>query len=113
MYLLSKEEGGKGKPATNYMQAQMYLKTWDAPAYVMLPTGKDMVMPGEDAKIQFLLRKPMVITIFLILNPWLVLVILYKIKASFINEDYNLSAKVPCSLESSVRLFQISLYFLI
>lgn len=60
VYLLSKEEGGKGKPTTNYMQAQMYLKTWDAPAFVLLPSGKDMVMPGEDARIEFLLRKPMV-----------------------------------------------------
>lgn len=57
---MSKEEGGKGKPTTNFMQAQMYLKTWDAPAYILLSQGKDMVMPGEDAKIEFLLRKPMV-----------------------------------------------------
>jgi hypothetical protein len=31
------------------MQLQMFSKTWDAATQVIV-TGKDMIMPGEDAK---------------------------------------------------------------
>ncbi len=44
MYFLSKEEGGRPKPCTKHFQGQMYCKTWDAPALLNLPEGKEMVM---------------------------------------------------------------------
>jgi elongation factor Tu len=46
---LSKEEGGRARPFTSLIQMQMFSKTWDAAAQVII-AGKDMVMPGEDAK---------------------------------------------------------------
>jgi len=49
VYVLTKEEGGRSKPFTAYIQLQMFSKTWDCAAQVTIP-GKDMVMPGEDAK---------------------------------------------------------------
>ena len=48
-YILSPNEGGRKKPIANFMQLQMYSKTWDCPAVVSIPE-KNMAMPGEDAK---------------------------------------------------------------
>jgi len=61
VYLLTKEEGGRQKPYTTNFQPQMYCKTWDAPAMMRLPEGKDMIMPGEDCSITFTVRKHMVL----------------------------------------------------
>lgn len=61
VYLLSKEEGGRGKPFLNHYQAQLFCKTWDAPAIFMLPENKDILMPGEDALVNFIMRKSMVL----------------------------------------------------
>lgn len=47
--MMTKEEGGRTKPITPFLQLQMFSKTWDAAAQIIIP-GKDMVMPGEDAK---------------------------------------------------------------
>ncbi len=49
MYILTKEEGGRNKPLVPYMQVQMFSRTWDCPTYIGI-VGKEMVMPGEDAK---------------------------------------------------------------
>lgn len=49
VYLLSKEEGGRPKPFTSYIQLQMFSKTWDCAVQVIVP-DKEMVMPGEDSK---------------------------------------------------------------
>lgn len=47
VYVLSKEEGGRVKPFTSYIQLQMFSQTWDCAAQVIIP-NKEMVMPGED-----------------------------------------------------------------
>jgi len=60
VYILSKEEGGRQRPFTSLCQMQMFSKTWDCAAQVTIP-GKDMVMPGEDAKLLMKLYKPMVL----------------------------------------------------
>lgn len=49
VYILSKEEGGRQKPFTSYMQLSMFSKTWDCSVRVIVP-DKEMVMPGEDSK---------------------------------------------------------------
>ena len=49
VYILNKEEGGRAKPFTSYIQLQMFSKTWDVAAQIIIP-DKEMVMPGEDAK---------------------------------------------------------------
>lgn len=49
VYILTKEEGGKAKPFTTYMQLQMFSRTWDCAAQVVVP-DKEMIMPGEDSK---------------------------------------------------------------
>jgi elongation factor Tu len=47
VYILSKEEGGRAKPFTSFIQLQMFSRTWDCAAQVVIP-NKEMVMPGED-----------------------------------------------------------------
>ncbi|GAB0087477.1 Carbamoyl-phosphate synthase small subunit, N-terminal domain [Sergentomyia squamirostris] len=60
VYILNKDEGGRTKPFTNFIQLQMFSRTWDCAAQVTIP-GKDMAMPGEDAKLQMRLLRPMVL----------------------------------------------------
>jgi len=59
-YFLTKEEGGRDKPFTKYFQANLFCKTWNAPSMMEIP-GKDMIMPGEDALVEFKLHKMMVV----------------------------------------------------
>lgn len=49
VYILKKEEGGRSKPFTSFIQMQMFSKTWDCATQVSIP-DKEMVMPGEDTK---------------------------------------------------------------
>ncbi|GLV32568.1 mitochondrial translation elongation factor Tu 1 [Carabus blaptoides fortunei] len=60
VYILSKDEGGRHKPFTSFFQMQMFSRTWDCAAQVTIP-GKEMVMPGEDAKLLLKLLRPMVL----------------------------------------------------
>jgi elongation factor Tu len=60
VYVLSKDEGGTAKPFTHHFQMVMFSRTWDCPAHVQVLDGKDMVMPGEDAKLRLTMGKPMV-----------------------------------------------------
>lgn len=59
VYILSKEEGGRQKPFTSFIQLQMFSMTWDCATQVQIP-DKEMVMPGEDATLRLRLLKPMV-----------------------------------------------------
>lgn len=59
VYLLKKEEGGRSKPFVPFMQVQMFSRTWDSAVQVNIP-DKEMIMPGEDAKIILKLIRPMV-----------------------------------------------------
>ncbi|XP_035511206.1 elongation factor Tu, mitochondrial [Morone saxatilis] len=61
VYILSKEEGGRHKPfVTNFMPV-MFSLTWDMACKVTLPSGKELVMPGEDTSLTLTLRQPMVL----------------------------------------------------
>ncbi|XP_064620655.1 elongation factor Tu, mitochondrial-like [Lineus longissimus] len=60
IYVITKQEGGRSKPITdNYIQ-MMYCNLWNVAACLKLPKANSMVMPGDAASVQFLLRKPMV-----------------------------------------------------
>lgn len=60
IYLLSKDEGGRQKPMTNFFQTQLFCKTWHCTGIIEIPE-REMVMPGEDTKIIFTLKKKMVL----------------------------------------------------
>jgi len=61
VYMLTKEEGGREKPLTPTYQPMVYSKTWDIASRIKLPEGKDLLMPGEDATITFILHKRMML----------------------------------------------------
>lgn len=49
VYILKKDEGGRDRPFTNFVQLQLFSKTWDCAAQVHVPDG-NMVMPGADGR---------------------------------------------------------------
>ncbi|CAF0931844.1 unnamed protein product [Brachionus calyciflorus] len=61
VYLMTKDEGGREKPLTATYQPQLYSKTWDIPARLKFPQGKELVMPGEDVSMTFVLNKRMML----------------------------------------------------
>lgn len=61
VYLMTKEEGGREKPLTATYQPQLYSKTWDIPARLKFPAGKELAMPGEDVNMTFVLNKRMML----------------------------------------------------
>ncbi|XP_066995665.2 elongation factor Tu, mitochondrial [Anabrus simplex] len=60
VYVLSKEEGGRTKPFMSFIQLQMFSRTWDCAAQVLIPEKK-MAMPGEDCTFVLRLLRPMVL----------------------------------------------------
>lgn len=48
IHILSKEDGGRDRPLTNFAQLQLFSKTWDCTAQVSVAEN-NMVMPGIDA----------------------------------------------------------------
>ena len=52
VYVLSKEEGGRHTPFFNKYRPQFYFRTTDVTGEVMLPTGVEMVMPGDNISIE-------------------------------------------------------------
>ncbi|NXB67824.1 EFTU factor, partial [Struthidea cinerea] len=61
VYVLSPQEGGRHKPFVAHYSPVMFSHTWDIACRVLLPPGKELVMPGEDASLTLLLRQPMVL----------------------------------------------------
>jgi len=58
VYVLSKEEGGRHTPFFNNYRPQFYFRTTDVTGAVELPSGVEMVMPGDNVKIQVKLINP-------------------------------------------------------
>ncbi len=48
VYVLKKEEGGRHTPFINGYRPQFYFRTTDVTGVVTLPTGVEMVMPGDN-----------------------------------------------------------------
>ena len=51
IYVLSKEEGGRHTPFFNNYRPQFYFRTTDVTGAVELPSGTEMVMPGDNVKL--------------------------------------------------------------
>jgi elongation factor Tu len=58
IYVLSKEEGGRHTPFFNGYRPQFYFRTTDVTGAVELPSGVEMVMPGDNIKIVVKLIAP-------------------------------------------------------
>jgi elongation factor Tu len=58
VYILSKEEGGRHTPFFKGYRPQFYFRTTDVTGNVELPEGVEMVMPGDNIKMQVQLIAP-------------------------------------------------------
>jgi elongation factor Tu len=58
VYVLSKEEGGRHTPFFNKYRPQFYFRTTDVTGEVTLPTGTEMVMPGDNTTLSVVLIAP-------------------------------------------------------
>jgi elongation factor Tu len=58
VYILTKEEGGRHTPFFNGYRPQFYFRTTDVTGVAALPSGVEMVMPGDNVNLQVELITP-------------------------------------------------------
>jgi len=58
VYVLTKEEGGRHTPFFNNYRPQFYVRTTDVTGSVQLQEGTEMVMPGDNVKVNVELIAP-------------------------------------------------------
>jgi elongation factor Tu len=58
VYVLTKEEGGRHKPFFANYRPQFYFRTTDVTGTIELPSGTEMVMPGDNTEMTVTLGKP-------------------------------------------------------
>ncbi len=58
VYILTKEEGGRHTPFFANYRPQFYFRTTDVTGIVELPSGTEMVMPGDNLKLKVELISP-------------------------------------------------------
>jgi len=58
VYVLSKDEGGRHTPFFNGYRPQFYFRTTDVTGSCDLPSGIEMVMPGDNVKLSVTLQSP-------------------------------------------------------
>ena len=61
VYVLTKEEGGRHTPFFNGYRPQFYFRTTDVTGVIKLPEGVEMVMPGDNIKMEITLITPIAI----------------------------------------------------
>ena len=61
VYVLTKEEGGRHTPFFNGYRPQFYFRTTDVTGVIKLPDGVEMVMPGDNIKMEIELITPIAI----------------------------------------------------
>jgi elongation factor Tu len=61
VYVLTKEEGGRHTPFFNGYRPQFYFRTTDVTGIIELPEGTEMVMPGDNVKMEIKLITPIAI----------------------------------------------------
>jgi elongation factor Tu len=63
VYILKKEEGGRHTPFHNNYRPQFYVRTTDVTGVISLPTGVEMVMPGDNLTIDVALLSPIAMSV--------------------------------------------------
>ena len=58
VYVLKKDEGGRHTPFFNGYRPQFYLRTTDVTGVATLPSGTEMVMPGDNVELEVELITP-------------------------------------------------------
>ena len=62
VYILTKEEGGRHTPFFKGYKPQFYFRTTDVTGDIELPAGVEMVMPGDNIKMNVKLQQPIAMT---------------------------------------------------
>jgi elongation factor Tu len=63
VYVLKKEEGGRHTPFHNNYRPQFYVRTTDVTGNIALPSGVEMVMPGDNLTITVELIQPIALSV--------------------------------------------------
>ncbi len=63
VYILKKEEGGRHTPFHNKYRPQFYLRTLDVTGEIILPEGREMVVPGDNLTITVELIYPVALNV--------------------------------------------------
>jgi elongation factor Tu len=63
VYILKKEEGGRHTPFHNNYRPQFYVRTTDVTGTINLPSGVEMVMPGDNLTIEVQLLSPIALNV--------------------------------------------------
>ena len=63
IYVLKKEEGGRHTPFHNKYRPQFYIRTLDVTGEIILPEGREMVMPGDNVTIEINLIYPVAVNV--------------------------------------------------
>jgi elongation factor Tu len=58
VYVLSKDEGGRHTPFFSGYRPQFYFRTTDVTGSATLPSGVEMVMPGDNVALEVVLHTP-------------------------------------------------------
>ncbi|XP_057380028.1 elongation factor Tu-like [Daphnia carinata] len=61
LYLLTRGEGGRSRPIISGYIQQIFSATWNLAVRVDMPSGKDMLMPGDHSDVNLTLLKRMAI----------------------------------------------------
>ena len=61
VYVVTKEEGGRHTPFFNGYRPQFYFRTTDVTGVIKLPEGVEMVMPGDNIRMEITLITPIAI----------------------------------------------------
>ena len=67
VYVLSKDEGGRHTPFFTNYRPQFYFRTSDVTGTLTLPTGVEMVMPGDNVSVDIEMQKLISIVIIIII----------------------------------------------
>jgi elongation factor Tu len=63
VYVLRKEEGGRHTPFVTGYRPQFYFRTTDVTGEIRLPSGVEMVMPGDNVNMEVVLVSPVAIEV--------------------------------------------------
>jgi elongation factor Tu len=63
VYVLRKEEGGRHTPFVTGYRPQFYFRTTDVTGEIRLPSGVEMVMPGDNVNMEVMLVSPVAIEV--------------------------------------------------
>jgi elongation factor Tu len=62
VYILTKDEGGRHTPFFKGYKPQFYFRTTDVTGDIELPSGVEMVMPGDNIQMTVKLQQPIAMT---------------------------------------------------